>query len=173
MEMVLRRVQYYQTWIMEPKAHSQILAAMFGHYSFERSSPILPDGQIDTNVAHPWLLQLVSDLDCVFEKLDDLALDNEVLKHRYHLLFLSHPEGSSLDLTCAHFMHFDFHSTRAHFFQFDKVVPSAAAGPSVSQVMHTCPISIAERECGLQFDSHMKLMAHIRFAHNGRNLLDL
>ena len=121
--------------------------------------------------AHPWLLQLVSDLDCVFEKLDDLALDKEVLKHRYHLLFLSHPEGSSLDLTCAHFMHFDFHAARAVF--QDKVVPSAAAGPSVSKVMHTCPISIAERECGLQFDSHMKLMAHIRFAHNGRNLLDV
>ena len=40
-------------------------------------------------------------------------------------------------------------------------------------MMYKCPIVIDNQECSAAFNSHMKLMAHIRMAHNGRNLIDM
>ena len=100
--MILRNVQYYQTWVLEPEAHAQLLTAMCGFFSFERCSPILFDGQRYSKFAHHWLLQLVSGLDLVLEQIEDLSLDRELVSQRYHLLVLTREEGSELAHTCDH-----------------------------------------------------------------------
>ena len=105
-EMILRRVQYYQRWIQEPEAHAQLILAMFGICSFEHRNQMLADGSIDTVIAHPWLLQLMDDIDFVVQKLDDLSLDSQIIASRFHLLFVKHEPGRQLALICEHSVFF-------------------------------------------------------------------
>ena len=105
-EMILRRIKFYQNWILHPEAHSQLLMAMFGTFEFDISPHVDPAGKIDTARAHPWLLQLQDDIDFAFSQFDDLALDAEMLSDRYYLLLVTHPVDSELYLTCQHFAKF-------------------------------------------------------------------
>ena len=115
-EMTLRRIKFYQNWILHPEPNSQLLMAMFGSFEFDDALPFIDaTGKIDTTHAHPWLLQLCDDFVFIFLHVDDLALDAEIIANRYLLLFVSHPVGSELYLTCQHFAHFDLHTHRPLF----------------------------------------------------------
>ena len=64
---------------------------------------MLADGSIDIVVAHAWLLQRLDDIGFVFQKLDGLSLDCQIIANRFHLLFVNHEPGTQLALTCEHF----------------------------------------------------------------------
>ena len=89
LSMVLRRLQYYQRLMKHPASHAQILSAYFGKLNFEFSDMVDFTGRINIGAAHPWLLQLHTDFDFLFDKVDDLSLDANIIDGRYFCLFSS------------------------------------------------------------------------------------
>ena len=61
-EMLARRIDWYQGWVAQQEAHSQAIAAMFGRLPLvERRPPLIERGCPD-RTAIPWILRFASDL---------------------------------------------------------------------------------------------------------------
>ena len=63
LEMVVRRLTMVQSWVRSPADHDQEVCAVFGTLCFDTTPLLDAAGTVQKEVAHPWLLQLMTDLE--------------------------------------------------------------------------------------------------------------
>lgn len=86
LELTVRRLELVQDWALHPHEHSQELAAVFGMLRLVGAvDPLLPDGRV-AGGAHPWLKQMMEDLE-ILALLEDGRAIHDMLDGQPLLLF--------------------------------------------------------------------------------------
>ena len=86
LELTVRRLKLVQDWALHPHEHSQELAAVFGMLRLAGAvDPLLPDGRV-AGRAHPWLKQMMEDLE-ILALLEDGRAIHDTLDGQPLLLF--------------------------------------------------------------------------------------
>ena len=83
-ELRIKRLQFWQRLLRQPELHSNVFAVMFGSFSFEATPMLQDDGSL-SNAAHPWLTQLVDDIEALRDIADLEHIPHAVDKKPLHL----------------------------------------------------------------------------------------
>ena len=157
-EMCIRRLQYWQRLLRAPHLHSYVFAVIFGHFKFERGPPLQEDGTVSDS-AHPWLHQLVDDIEALRE-VDDLAHVPEQVDRRPLRLFMGDVKHD--------FLHMDVTMLRRKFlcvsipppeYQAERLEAVEADEPDPD--LHVCECLLADGTmCGRFFKTARALAQH-------------
>ena len=157
-ELCIRRLQFWQRVVACPTRHSNLLAVMFGSFSFERNRPLDRSGCL-SSAAHPWLQQLVEDVETLRD-IPDTEYIPEAMDRKPLQLFS--PEVAEDFLRC------DFTILRRKFlcvaipppeFEMHDAPPPLATLDDSD--MHVCNMQWPDgSDCGRRFESQRALAIH-------------
>ena len=85
-ELRVRRLQFWQRVAASPRRHSSLLAVTFDVFAFKKNNPLDRDGSL-TGTAHPWLQQLVDDIESLRDIPDTAFIPQAVDGKPLHLFF--------------------------------------------------------------------------------------
>ena len=129
---------------MHPASHAQILSAYVGKLNFEFSEMVdTTTGKINTGVVHHWLLQLHTDFEYLFDKVEDLSLDANIIVGRYVCLFTPPGVDAQLNLAVEHVRDFDLSAIKPICLALS-FHESNAPVPSEDSLGFVCPVQTSE-----------------------------
>ena len=167
-ELRIKRLQFWQRLLRQPELHSNVFAAMFGFFPFETTPALQEDGSL-SSAAHPWLKQLVDDIEALQDIADLEHITNAV--DRKPLRLFSH--DVRLD-----FLMVDMSILRRKFLCVE-IPPPGYQSPSVQgeqapedlpdipdDEQHVCEHTLSDGSlCGRAFKSSKALAIHCTKLH--------